>query len=120
MEKTETPNNIHINVEKLSEELQNIFIDNYIERIRTLVTYKEIVNISFNFVNEDVFRRKLYIPIRKLGFISSFQRYNDNRGLAHFKRKSNYGQDTETRRIGSFNRMAYTKNRKTDIQSLIM
>lgn len=116
----ETPNKIQVNVEELDKEFQAVFAENYLKTVKKLVDENEITHITFNYLNEDVFRNKLNMPIRKLGYSSSFQRYNDDRGLAVFVTHGSQTTDADSRRIGAYHRMAYTKSRKTDIQNLVM
>lgn len=117
---TETTDRLHVNVEELNKDLQAAFVEKYLEIFKKHVDGSEVLSISFNFVNEDVFRSQLNMPIRKLGFTSSFERYNDDRGIAIFKAKSHQLEDVDSRRIGAFHRRAYTKSRKTDIMNLTM
>lgn len=117
---TETTNRLHVNVEELDRELQAAFVEKYLETFKKHVDCNEVLSISFNYINENVFRSQLNMPIRNLGFISSFERYNDDRGIAIFKAKSHQLEDVDSRRIGSYHRMAYTKSRKTDILNLTM
>lgn len=86
--KFETPNRIHVNLEELSPEIQTVFVNMYLEELKESLAANDLKSISFNNINEDVFRYHLNMPIRKQNFDSSFQRYNDDKGLASFMRKA--------------------------------
>lgn len=86
--KEETANRVHVNLEDLSPHLQSVFAKSYLDEIKQTVTVKGINAITFNNITEDVFRYCLNMPIRKLGFFSHFERYNDDRGVATFTRQN--------------------------------
>lgn len=96
-----------------------MFVDRYLDTLKRYLDSNSVRSLSFNCINEDVFRYQLNMPIRKLGYKSSFERYNNDRGLAVFKLKEHEG-DASPRGTGAYHRLAYTKSRKTDILNLTM
>ncbi|XP_045176069.2 uncharacterized protein LOC123536745 [Mercenaria mercenaria] len=106
---SQTHHRLHYNLEELTEKLQKFFVEKLLEQMKVLVKENETIRISFNFVNENVFRCHLNMPIRKLGFKSFFKRYNDDRGLAVFSLKSGRDVPVDNSNTGSYNRMAYIK-----------
>lgn len=85
--KLETSKMIHVNVEELTLQLQTEFVKTYLEELKKFLAENDISYISFNNIYEDVFRYHLNMPIRKYNFVSSFQRYIDDKGLAVFTKK---------------------------------
>lgn len=85
--KLETTKSIHVNVVELTPELQIVFAKKLLEEYKELLEENDIKSVSFNNINEDVFRYHLNMPLRRHNFVSSFQRYNGDKGLAIFTRK---------------------------------
>ncbi|XP_045175522.1 uncharacterized protein LOC123536413 [Mercenaria mercenaria] len=103
------PHMLHFNVEELNENLQKDYIDRQLEQMKKIVEDNEIRSITFNCIKESIFRSQLNMPIRKLGFESSFQRYNDDRGLAIFYMKADQEITMDNSNMGSYNKRAYAK-----------
>lgn len=79
-------NKLHLNMENVPVSLQGPFVDFYLKDLQTEIEENELLRISFNFVNEEVFRYNLNMAVRKLGFKSYFSRYNHGEGVAVFER----------------------------------
>ncbi|XP_060556967.1 uncharacterized protein LOC132717496 [Ruditapes philippinarum] len=105
----ETPDTLHFNVEGLSEDIQALFAERELEDIKIKVKQHVIKNISFNFIHENIYRCHLNMPIRKLGYNSFFQRYNDDKGLAVFFLKTEKEINADEVHIGAYNKGAFAK-----------
>ena len=75
-----------VNLENVSSDLQKDLID----KLGLFLTneppdLKKLRIVKFNNISEDVYRQKLHMSFRKLGYDSLFTRYNHGRGLASFK-----------------------------------
>ena len=105
----QTRNTLHFNIGDLTEESQEMFAESELDQIKTLVKEKEIKSICFNFIHENTYRCFLNMPIRKLGYDSFFQRYNDDKGLAVFLLRDKKAIQVDNNHMGAYNRSAYMK-----------
>jgi hypothetical protein len=105
----ETPDTLHFNAEGFSEDIQALFAERELEDIKMKVKQRVIKNITFNFIHENIYRCHLNMPIRKLGYNSFFQRYNDDKGLAVFFLKTEKEVNTDKGNIGAYYKGAYAK-----------
>ena len=80
-----TGDTLSINLENVSNGLQKEIIDELGLFLTSNSGLEQIPNVKINSLSEDVYRHKLYMPFRKLGYDCMFTRYNDDQGLASFK-----------------------------------
>ncbi|KAH3886510.1 uncharacterized protein LOC127842679 [Dreissena polymorpha] len=80
------PDKVHINFEDLPSELHEPFVKRIMNDIVELNGQGAIQDIQFNNVSESAFRYCLNMPIRRMGYKSTFTKYNHERGLACFER----------------------------------
>lgn len=82
---TSTGDTLNINLENFTKDLQKEIVDQLGLFLSADTDLDKIKNVSFCSVSEEVYRQKLYMPFRKLGYSCVFTRYNDDRGRAIFK-----------------------------------
>ena len=80
-----TGDKLHINLENVPTAVQKDLIDNLGLFMNNCKESDHIPSVSYNFISEDVYRDKLYMPFHKLGYDCVFSRYNNDKGLASFK-----------------------------------
>lgn len=78
-------NSLNINMESAPTSLQKELIDNLGLLLKNDTVFDQIPSVTYNFVSEEVYRNRLYMPFRKLGYKCVFTRYNNDKGLASFK-----------------------------------
>lgn len=81
-----TPDKVHINLEDLSSELHEHVVKHIMNDIVQSKGQGALHDIQFNHVSESAFRYCLNMPLRSMGYKSTFTKYNHERGLACFER----------------------------------
>ena len=80
-----TGDTLSINLENVPNGLQKELIDELGLFLTSNSGLEQTPNVKINSLSEDVYRYKLYMRFRKLGYDCMFTRYNGDRGLASFK-----------------------------------
>lgn len=80
-----TGNSVSINMESVPTSLQKELLDNLGLLLNNDTEFDQIPSVTYNFVSEEVYRNRLYMPFRRLGYKCVFTRYNHDKGLASFK-----------------------------------
>lgn len=79
-----TDSSLNINFENVTNSLQKEMFDSF-GLFLTNDADEQAPNVRYNGVSEEIYRNKLYMSFRKLGYACLFTRYNHDRGLAIFR-----------------------------------